>query len=96
MSRTACTRCLKQPDRRHQIAKRELGKHPGVDPVGLAGQRRQPFHFLRVGDLDLPACELEPVVDEARTVHRLDRGADRRAVATEPLAQATELVRVRG
>jgi hypothetical protein len=29
-----------QPDRRHQIAARELGQHPGVDPVGLAGQRR--------------------------------------------------------
>ena len=27
-----------QPDRRHQVAARELGQHPGVDPVGLAGE----------------------------------------------------------
>jgi hypothetical protein len=67
----------------------ELGQHPGVDPVGLAGQRRQPLDLLRVGDLDLPARELEPVVHEARAVHRLDRGADRRAVTLEPLTQAT-------
>ena len=43
-----------QPDRRHQVAARELGQHPGVDAVGLAGQWRQPLHLLRVGDLDLP------------------------------------------
>ncbi len=46
-----------QPDRRHQIATRQLGEHPGVDPVGLAGQRRKSFHLLRIGDLDLPARE---------------------------------------
>jgi hypothetical protein len=28
-----------QPDRRHQVPTRQLGQHPGVDPVGLAGQR---------------------------------------------------------
>jgi hypothetical protein len=32
-----------QPDRGHQIARRQLGQHPGVDAVGLAGQRRQPL-----------------------------------------------------
>ena len=84
-----------QPDRRHQIAAGELGQHPGVDPVGLAGQRRQPLHLLRVGDLDLPAGELEPVVHEAGAVHRLDRGADRRAVTIEPLAQAAQTIGVR-
>jgi hypothetical protein len=31
------------------------GQHPGVDAVGLAGERRQPLHLLRVRDLDLPA-----------------------------------------
>jgi hypothetical protein len=75
-----------QPDRRHQVAARELGQHPGVDPVGLARQRRQSLRLLRVGDLDLPAGELEPVVHEAGAVHRLDRGADRCAVPSDALA----------
>jgi hypothetical protein len=43
------------PDRRDQVATCQLGQHPGVDPIGLAGQRRQPLHLLRIGDLDLPA-----------------------------------------
>ena len=81
-----------EPDRRHEVAAAELGQHPGVDAVGLAGQRRQPLHLLRVGDLDLPARELEPVVHEARAVHRLDRGADRRAVTVEPLSQAAQTI----
>ena len=36
-----------QPDRRHQIPARQLGQHPGVDPVGLARQRGQTLHLLR-------------------------------------------------
>jgi len=75
-----------QPDRRHQIASGELGQ--GIDPVRLARQRRETFHLLRVGDLDPPPRQLEPIVHEARTVHRLDRGADRCAMARESLAQA--------
>jgi hypothetical protein len=43
-----------QPDRRHQIAARELGQHPGIDAVGFARERGQALHLLRVGDLDLP------------------------------------------
>jgi hypothetical protein len=84
-----------QPDRRHQVASGELGQHPGVDPVGLAGQRRQSLYLLRVGDLDLPAVALECVVHEARAVHRLDRGADRLAVTSEALAQSVQPIRVR-
>src|SRR5918996_3425305 len=30
-----------EPDRRHQVAARHFGQHPGVDAVGLAGERRQ-------------------------------------------------------
>jgi hypothetical protein len=84
-----------QPDRRHQLTTGELGQHPRVDPVGLAGQRGQSLHLLRVRDLNLPAGQLEPVVHEARAVHRLDRRADRLAVASETLAQATQTVGVR-
>jgi hypothetical protein len=79
-----------QPDRRHQVAPCELGQDPGVDPVGLAGQRRQALHLLRVGDLDLPAGQLEPVVHEAGAVHRLDSVACGRLDAAgehEPRAQ---------
>jgi hypothetical protein len=50
---------------------------------------------LRVSDLDLPTRKLEPVVHEARAVHRLDRGTDRLAVALEPLAQAAKSIRIR-
>jgi hypothetical protein len=84
-----------QPDRRHEIAACQLGEHPGVDAIGLARQRCESLYFLRVGDLDLPAVELEPIVHEPGAVHRLDRGADRLAVTLEPLAQAAESVRVR-
>jgi hypothetical protein len=35
-----------QSDRRHQIAAGELGQHPGVDPVGLAGERRERAPFI--------------------------------------------------
>jgi hypothetical protein len=35
------------------------------------------------------------VVDEARSVHRLDRGADRRAVTIEPLRQSAQAVGIR-
>ena len=76
-----------QPDRRHQVAAGELGQHPSVDPVGLAGERRQSLHLLRVRDLDLPAGELEPIVHEARAVHRLDRRADRLAMPIESSRQ---------
>jgi hypothetical protein len=84
-----------QPDRRHELAARELGEHPGVDPIGLTGQRRQPLHLLRVGDLDLPAGALELVVHEARSVHRLDRRLDRLAMAIEPSCQSTQTVSIR-
>jgi hypothetical protein len=81
-----------QPDRRHQIAAAELGQHPGVDPIGLAGQRCETLHLLRVGDLDLPALKLEPVVHEAGAVHRLDRGADWLAMTLEPMRQTVQSI----
>jgi hypothetical protein len=39
--------------------------------------------------------KLEPVVHEAGAVHRLDRGADRRAVPSEPVAQVLQAISVR-
>ena len=84
-----------QPDRRHQVATAELGQHPGVDPVGLAGERGQPFHLQRVGDLDLPASQLELIMDKAGTVHRLDRRPHRLVVPGKPLRQRAQPIRVR-
>ena len=84
-----------QPDRRHEVAAGQLGQHPGVDAVGLAGERRQPLHLLRVGDLHLPAGALELVVDEARPVHRLDRRPDRLAVPIEPYRQSAQPIDIR-
>ncbi len=62
-----------QPDRGHQVPPAELGEDPGVDPVGLGGERGEPLDLHRVGDLDIPAEKLEGVVHEASPVHRLDR-----------------------
>jgi len=49
----------------------------------------------RVGDLDLPAVKLEPIVYEARAVHRLDRSSDRLAMPIESSRQAEQAVGVR-
>jgi hypothetical protein len=87
---------VRQPDRRHQVTTAEFGQHPGVDPVGLAGERREPFHLLRVGDLDLPAVKLEPIVHEARTVHRLDRRVNRCAVSVLCLRCVADVDNARG
>jgi hypothetical protein len=42
-----------------------------------------------IRDFDLPAGGLEPIVYEPRTVHRLDRRADRLTVTRKLLTQAT-------
>src|SRR5882672_12277850 len=83
-----------QPDRRHQIAAGQFGEHPGVDPVGLAGKRRQSFHLDGVGDLDPPAGELELIVNKTSAVHRLDRREDRLAEAADTSGQAAQSVGV--
>src|SRR5205814_4226749 len=54
----------------------------------------QPFHLLRVGDLDLPAGELEPVVHEAGTVHRLDRRPHRLGETSNATSKAAKTVSV--
>jgi hypothetical protein len=51
--------------------------------------------LLRVGDLHPPTVKLEPVVHEARAVHRLDRGADGRATPSDALAQALQSISIR-
>jgi transposase len=48
-----------KPERRHQLAAGELGQHPRVDPIHLAGQRRQPLHVLRVRDAPTSTVERE-------------------------------------
>src|SRR5262249_31838035 len=86
---------IRQPDRRQQVAPGELGQQPAVDPIGLAGQQRQSFQLLRVGDLDLPTMKLEPLVHEASAVHRLVRGTDRLAVSSDALASLPQAISVR-
>jgi hypothetical protein len=83
-----------KPDRRHQLEPRELRQDPGVDAVGLGGQRRQAPDLLGVGDLHLPAMALEGVVDEAGAGHRLDRGADRLPIAEHALGEPAKAVGV--
>src|SRR6266508_3177100 len=61
-----------QPDLRDEVEPGELGQHPGVDRVGLASQRRDPTRLRSVGDPDVPARELELVVDKTRAAHRLN------------------------
>jgi hypothetical protein len=71
-----------EPDRRHRIAVGEQRQHPGVDAVGLAGDRRQALDPLGVGDQNVPAVFLQGVVAKAGAGHRLDHPADRLAVFT--------------
>jgi hypothetical protein len=66
-------RGIGEPDLRHEREPGELGQHPAVDLVGLAGKRREPLHLVGIGDPHVPAGQLELVVDETRPVHRLDR-----------------------
>jgi hypothetical protein len=72
------------------------GQHPGVDLVGLAGQGRQSLHLLGVGDVDVPAVQLQGVVDETGSGHRLDDGVDRSTVGGKAPDQALEAVGVGG
>ena len=87
---------VRKPDRRHQIAERQLGEHARVDLVGLARQRREPLHPLRISDQHIPALRLERVMDEARTVHRLHHRPHRPAVfRRDALGQTAQAVGVK-
>jgi hypothetical protein len=86
----------RQPDRRHQIAERQLREHARVDPVGLARQRRQPLDPLRIGDQHLPPVADQLVVHEPRAVHRLNHPAHRLVIHRDPPAQPVQAVAVRG
>ena len=81
---------LGQPDGRHQIEPRQLGEDPGIDPVGLGGERGNALDLGRIRDLDLPTPALEGVVDEACPGHRLDRAADLVAMAQDAGRQRPE------
>jgi hypothetical protein len=85
-----------QPHRRHELPPAQLGKDASVDAVGLAGERRQPSHAGGVGDVDVPAGELELIVDEAGAVHRLDRRPHLRAGEAAGKGDDTVSVRRRG
>jgi hypothetical protein len=71
------------------------GEHPGVDPVGLTGKRGQALDLLGVGDGDLPAGQLELVVDKAGAVHRLDRRPHRLPVGGGLAGKPAEPVGIR-
>jgi hypothetical protein len=60
----------------------------------LQTKRRQSFHLGGVGDLDLPAMQLELVVDETGAGHRLDRRPHRLTEAADPAGQATQTIRI--
>ena len=56
----------------HEVPTGELGEDPGVDLVGLGREGCQPLDLDRITDGDVPAAELELVVDEPGSRHRLD------------------------
>jgi hypothetical protein len=73
------------PDLRHQIAVREDSQHPRVDPVGLARQRREPFHLLGMSDPDIP-----PQTAQACHARTAPRSSTRTAARTgSPWLRAT-------
>jgi hypothetical protein len=83
-----------KPDLRHQVAAGELGQDPGVDPIGLAGQRGEPLRPLGVCDPHVPADELELIVDEAGTGHRLDRCQDWTLLAAETVDEVSKAIMI--
>jgi hypothetical protein len=86
-------RRLGQPNRRHEIAPRQLRQNARVDLVGLASQRREPLDLLRIGDQHFPAEFLERVVHEPRPGHRLDHRPHPHT--PQPLGKMPQPVRVR-
>src|ERR1019366_9715646 len=77
-------------DLRYQGSPGELSQHAGIDLVSLGRERCQAPHPLGIGDQDLPARELEAVVDEAGAVHRLDRRPDRLPISRYPSSERSE------
>jgi len=84
-----------QPDLGHELPPRKFGENPRVDLVRLGHQRRQTLRLDRVRDGDVPAGQLERVVDEARSGHRLDHRADLLPLAQNPRSERAQGVRVR-
>ena len=85
----------RQPDLGHEVTAGELGQDPGVDLVGLRGERGVALDLGRIRDRNIPASELEGVVDEARPGHRLDRRAHLLTVAQDAGGQRPQCVGVR-
>jgi hypothetical protein len=83
-----------QPHLRDELEPAELGQHPAVDAVGLAGQRCQPPRLQRIGDPHVPAGPLELVVHEAGPVHRLDGRLHRLAEASHPAGQSAKPISI--
>jgi hypothetical protein len=53
----------------------------------LQANGARPLTFCAVGDLDLPARQLQLVMHEPGAVHRLDRRMDRAAEPADPVGQ---------
>jgi hypothetical protein len=85
----------RQPDLRHEVPAGELGQDPGVDLVGLGGERGNAFDLGGVRDRNIPASELERVVDEARAGHGLDRSGHLLTSPQDVGGQRPECVDVR-
>jgi hypothetical protein len=85
----------RQPDLRDQGSPGELGQDSGVDLVGLGSERCQAPDPLGIRDQNLPAGELEGVVDKPGAVHRFDRCPDRLAFSGYPSSQRSERIRIR-
>ena len=69
-----------QPDPGHEVPTGQFSEHFRVDLVGLRCERGEPLDLDRVGHLDIPVPALQLIVDEPRTVHRLDDTRDRLAM----------------
>jgi hypothetical protein len=83
-----------QPDLGDEATLGEHRQHARVGLVGLAGERRQPFGLLGIGDQHVPTKLFERVVDEARAGHRLDDRAHRLAVAIDAADEAVQALEV--
>src|SRR5487761_1209936 len=84
----------REPDRRHQVAAAQLGQHPRIDLVRLAGERGEAFDPHRIGDIDAPSRHLQLVMNEASAVHRLDRRVHRLSVLLKATDEGTQPIAV--
>src|SRR5947199_9367948 len=67
--------CERPGRRGARSASHEISQHARVDPVGLAGERRDGFDLARISEADIPTDRGELIADPHGAAHHLDAAA---------------------